>query len=112
VLAIQVAGLAEGLTIAEQAGMDVGQIAELILDSPIASRAFQMKLPRMTANRFDDTDFSVQWLHKDTRYAITLAEALGVPTHMAAAALNVYGVARDKGWGEADFAAVIQGVRP
>ncbi len=110
-IAVQVAALSEGLALAEAAGLDMEQVVSLILNGATSSRIVQAKLPRMVERRYDDTEFALKWMQKDARYAVELAQAVGVPLQTAAAAVQVMQMARDKGLDDKDFAAVIEGVR-
>lgn len=110
-IAAQVAALSEGLALAEAAGLDMEQVVSLILNGATSSRIVQAKLPRMVERRYDDTEFALKWMQKDARYAVELAQAVGVPLQTAAAAVQVMQMARDKGLDDKDFAAVIEGVR-
>lgn len=110
--AVHVAALAEGVALAEAAGMDAGQVAELIRASATGSPIVQGKLPRMVERRYDNTDFALKWMQKDANYAVELARSLGVPVATVEAAVRVLQRARDKGLDEQDFAATVEGLRP
>ncbi len=110
-LAVHVAAAAEGLALAERAGLDMEQVVALILNGGTASMIVQGKLPRMTEKRYDHTDFALRWMQKDTGYAMELAESLGLPIKTVEAAYEMYGWAREKGLDDADFAAVVEALR-
>lgn len=105
-IAAQSAALAEALKLAEKAGFDPPQTAALILAGAAASPIVQMKLPRMIAGSYDETDFALYLMHKDARYGIALAEALGAPKDMISGAAAAFARAEAKGLGAKDFAAV------
>ncbi len=109
--AVQLAALAEGLTLAEKAGIDMQQAAQLIGASASGSPIVNGKLPRMMEQRYGDTDFSLQWMHKDVRYALGLAGQFGLHLPTAQAAETIYEKAESQGLGEQDFASVYEGVR-
>ncbi|HKI14395.1 MAG TPA: NAD(P)-dependent oxidoreductase [Roseiarcus sp.] len=104
--AIQAAGLAEALAFARKSGFAPDQISALIGASAAASPIVQAKLPRMIEGEFDETDFALYLMHKDTRYAVALAEKLGAPHDVIAAAEAAFARAEAKGLGAKDFAAV------
>lgn len=106
--AVHAACAAEGLAMAEAAGLDIQAIAPLILEGPAASRMVQMKLPRMVERRYDETDFSLKWMEKDVVYAMALAEQVGVPLTIAPAALALYRRALEKGFSDEDLAVVAE----
>lgn len=105
-IATQAAGLAEALAFARKSGFAPDQISALIGSSAAASPIVQAKLPRMIDGQFDETDFALYLMHKDTRYAVALAEKLGAPHDVIAAAEAAFARAEAKGLGAKDFAAV------
>jgi 3-hydroxyisobutyrate dehydrogenase len=109
--AIHMAALAEGLVMAEKAGLDKEQVINLIQTSGVHSGIVQMKLERATERRYDDTDFALRWMHKDARYALALAEQLGLTLNTVGGAEKLYQQANDKGLGDYDFSAVVEALR-
>ncbi len=74
--AIQIAGLAEGLAIAEQAGLDMKLVLEAIQIGVAASPQVLRHSTRMVARDFADATFTAALRHKDAAYAVALAEGL------------------------------------
>jgi 3-hydroxyisobutyrate dehydrogenase len=74
--AIQIAGIAEGLAIAEQAGLDMTLVLEVIASGVAASPQVIRHSKRMAARNFDDATFTAALRHKDAAYAVELAEGL------------------------------------
>ncbi|MBI5265115.1 MAG: NAD(P)-dependent oxidoreductase [Bradyrhizobium sp.] len=74
--AIQIAGLAEGLAIAEQAGLDMNLVLESIQNGVAASPQVLRHSKRMVARDFADATFTAALRHKDAAYAVALAESL------------------------------------
>ena len=105
-IATQTAALAEALKLARSAGFEPKQTAALIAASAAASPVVTMKLPRMIAGDFDETDFALALMHKDTRYASALAGQLGAPHEMIDGAAAAFARAEAKGLGARDFSAV------
>lgn len=108
---IQTAALAEGLRLGEQAGMDLGQVAELIAGGAPGSPIVKGKLPAMVARSYADTNFALKWMHKDMTYALRAADELGVPMPTLASARELYRMARAAGHDDEDFASVIEALR-
>jgi 3-hydroxyisobutyrate dehydrogenase len=106
--AVHAACAAEGLAMAEAAGLDIHAVAPLIMEGPAGSRMVQMKLPRMVERRYDETDFSLRWMEKDVVYAMRLADQIGVPLTIAPAALALYRRALEKGFSDEDMAVVAE----
>jgi 3-hydroxyisobutyrate dehydrogenase len=74
--AIQIAGIAEGLAIAEQAGLDMKQVVEAIGTGVAASPQVIRHSRRMAARNFEGATFTSALRHKDAAYAVALAESL------------------------------------
>src|SRR3954462_2458018 len=74
--AIQIAGIAEGLAIAEQAGLDMNLVLESIQAGVAASPQVQRHSKRMVARDFSGATFTAALRHKDAAYAVKLAESL------------------------------------
>jgi len=89
--AIQIAGLAEGLAIAEQAGLDMKLVLETLETGVAASPQVVRHSKRMVAREFGGASFAATLRHKDAVYAVALAESLlsSVPL-MGRAAVQAY----------------------
>ncbi|MGY3482540.1 3-hydroxyisobutyrate dehydrogenase [Bradyrhizobium sp. USDA 4011] len=92
--AVQIASLAEGVAIAEQAGLDMKLVAEALATGAIASPQVIRHSKRMIDRDFSGASFTAALRHKDADYAVRLAETLlpGVP--VSRAALTVYDKAK------------------
>jgi 3-hydroxyisobutyrate dehydrogenase len=103
----QIAALAEALAVAKKAGFKDEQISDLILGGAPASPIVKLKLPRMLAQDFEPTDFALNLMLKDARYATALAQSLGLPAGMIEGAVKAFARADAKGLGAKDIAAVV-----
>ena len=74
--AIQIAGIAEGLAIAEQAGLDMKLVLEAVETGVAASPQVIRHSKRMVARNFTGATFTSALRHKDAAYAVALAESL------------------------------------
>jgi 3-hydroxyisobutyrate dehydrogenase len=74
--AIQIAGIAEGLAIAEQAGLDMKLVLEAVESGVAASPQVIRHSKRMVARDFSGATFTASLRHKDAAYAVALAESL------------------------------------
>ena len=74
--AIQIAGIAEGLAIAEQAGLDMKLVLEAVEAGVAASPQVIRHSRRMVARNFEGATFTAALRHKDAAYAVALAESL------------------------------------
>ena len=89
--AIQIAGLAEGLAIAEQAGLDMKLVLESIETGVAASPQVIRHSRRMAARDFAGPTFTSALRHKDAAYAVKLAESLlSDPPLVGRAAVEAY----------------------
>jgi 3-hydroxyisobutyrate dehydrogenase len=86
--AVQIASLAEGVAIAERAGLDMNLVAEALSTGAVASPQVIRHSKRMVARDFSGASFTAALRHKDADYAVRLAEELlpGVPVSRAALA--------------------------
>jgi 3-hydroxyisobutyrate dehydrogenase len=93
--AIQIAGVAEGLAIAEQAGLDMKLVLEALETGVAASPQVIRHSKRMVARNFSGATFTAALRHKDAAYAVALAESLlaGAPI-MGRAAVEAYDQAK------------------
>jgi 3-hydroxyisobutyrate dehydrogenase len=94
--AIQIAGIAEGLAIAEQAGLNIKLVLEAIESGVAASPQVIRHSRRMAARNFAGANFTAALRHKDAAYAVALAEQLlAASPVMGRAAVEVYRRAKE-----------------
>ncbi len=74
--AIQIAGIAEGLAMAEQAGLDMKLVLEAVETSVAASPQVIRHSRRMVERNFAGATFTASLRQKDAAYAVALAESL------------------------------------
>jgi 3-hydroxyisobutyrate dehydrogenase-like beta-hydroxyacid dehydrogenase len=93
--AIQIAGIAEGLAIAEQAGLDMKLVLEAVETGVAASPQVIRHSKRMAARNFSGATFTAALRHKDAAYAVALAESLlSAAPLMGRAAVEAYARAK------------------
>ncbi len=89
--AVQIASAAEGLALAERAGLDLGAVVDAIATSQAASPQVVRNTRRMVEGEFArDIAFTPVLRLKDVDYALRLAETLGVATPFGAAAREAF----------------------
>jgi 3-hydroxyisobutyrate dehydrogenase-like beta-hydroxyacid dehydrogenase len=89
--AIQIAGIAEGLAIAEQAGLDMKLVLEAVETGVAASPQVIRHSKRMVARNFAGATFTAALRQKDAAYAVALAESLlSASPIMGRAAVEAY----------------------
>ena len=74
--AVQIASLAEGIAMAEQAGLDMNLVAEALATGAVASPQVIRHSKRMAARDFAGASFTAALRYKDAAYAVALAESL------------------------------------
>lgn len=109
--AIQIAGLAEGIAIAEHAGLDMALVREAIESSVVASPQVLRHALRMIARDFADATFTAALRHKDAEYAVKLAEDLFLQLPLSGAAVEVYALAKARAPDE-DEGRLIEALSP
>ena len=93
--AVQIASLAEGIAIAEQAGLDMNLVAEAMATGAVASPQVIRHSKRMVARDFSGASFTSALRYKDAAYAVKLAESLLAETPpVARAAIEAYARAK------------------
>jgi len=93
--AVQIASLAEGLAMAERAGLDMKLVAEALSTGAVASPQVIRHSPRMVARDFKGASFTAALRHKDAAYAVALAETLLPAVPVSRAALAAYQQAKE-----------------
>lgn len=108
---VQVAVLAEGLLLAEQAGLNMEQVVPLLINGAPGSPIVKGKAARIVARDYH-THFALRWMHKDLTYALEEALHQSMPTPTVAVAREIYRLALNRGLGDEDFSAVAEALRP
>jgi 3-hydroxyisobutyrate dehydrogenase len=89
--AVQIASLAEGLALAERAGLELATVVDAIAGSQAASPQVVRNARRMLAGDHDrDVVFTPALRLKDVDYALRLAGELGLGTPFGAAAADAF----------------------
>ena len=110
--AVQIAGAAEGMLIAEKAGLDPGQVADALAKGAAASPQVIRNARRMAAaDHKQNITFSGQLRLKDTLYGLRLADKLGQQTPFGNAARDAFQMLLDEGFDELNESKVIDVLR-
>ncbi len=110
--AVQIAGVAEALAIAERAGLDLALVMRAIAGGQPASPQVVRNGLRMAAGDHDrDVVFSGRLRRKDTDYGVRLARDLGVEPRLGAVALDGLDRLLAAGSGDRNESAVIDVAR-
>jgi 3-hydroxyisobutyrate dehydrogenase len=109
-IGVQAAALAEALVLAERAGLDPAQVAEVVTSGSAASPVVRALTPRMQAPD-GVTYFALGLLRKDLDYALAEAERAGCALPVTRAVRALLGRAEAQGLAADDMSRVTDVVR-
>jgi 3-hydroxyisobutyrate dehydrogenase len=110
--AVQIASAAEGLALAESAGLELARVVDAIATGQAASPQVVRNTRRMIEGEFDrNVVFTPVLRLKDIEYALRLADSLGVATPFGAAARAAFRRLIELGAGTQHEARVIEVAR-
>ncbi|MGN6492695.1 MAG: NAD(P)-dependent oxidoreductase [Agriterribacter sp.] len=106
--AVQIAGLAEGLAMAEKLGLDNAAVMAAMEDSAAASPQVVRYIRKMGEKKFaDHPTFTVRLRHKDAAYALELSDQTGFEPQLGSVAKNWFEKALAR-FADADEGKVIE----
>ncbi|MGH8689020.1 MAG: NAD(P)-dependent oxidoreductase [Burkholderiales bacterium] len=97
--------IAEAVTIAESAGLDVAAALEVLGEGATASRLLKTRMPKMFKRDFAP-QFQLELMEKDLRYFLLLALELDRPVPVASIVRSQFQAARRGALGKLDSGAV------
>jgi 3-hydroxyisobutyrate dehydrogenase-like beta-hydroxyacid dehydrogenase len=106
-LAVQMLALAEGLLLAERAGLDTALALDVMTSSSIGSPMLKARAP-LVLDLPDDAWFDISLMRKDIELALATARELGVPLGTAERADEVLAAAGRLGYDRRDLAALFE----
>jgi 3-hydroxyisobutyrate dehydrogenase len=110
--AIQIASVAEGMAIAERAGLDLHTVADAIASGQAASPQVVRNARRIVDGNHDENVlFTPELRLKDVRYALQLATKIGLGTPFGAVASASYAQLCKQGFGQANESKIIEVAR-
>ena len=107
---VQAASLAQALTLAERAKLDVERTAQVLMNGAPGSPLVKGLTPRMLERDYTP-NFHLSLMAKDLSYSLKEGERCGVTLSTASAALEEFERALEQGREHDDFSAVIEAVR-
>lgn len=107
IMGSMMASFAEGLLLSEKVGLDPSVLVEVISQGAISAPMYSIKGPSMVKSIYP-TAFPLKHQQKDLRLALALGESVSQPTPIAAAANELYKIAKSRGLSDEDFSAVIE----
>ena len=109
---VQAAALAEGLLLAEKAGLDMDQVTPALTSGAVSSPVVAAYAERMlSGDHREASNFLARWMYKDMAYALQLAGDLGQPAPTSAAATQLFQRTLDEGFADQNVTAVIEALR-
>jgi 3-hydroxyisobutyrate dehydrogenase len=108
--AVQAAGLAEALALAEKSGLAMDSVLDILNNGAPGSPMVKTLSKRMMDRNYD-VNFYLHLMAKDVGYAINLSENHGASHKAADAALDLLTTAKEKGWNDKDFSSLIEPLR-
>ena len=105
ILAQNMVAFSEAIVLGESLGIPKDLLFNTLLSSPVAAPFLSMKRGKLESGNFE-TDFPLQWMHKDTQLVAETAYEAGVAIPATNAVKEIYALAVRKGLGEQDFSAV------
>jgi 3-hydroxyisobutyrate dehydrogenase-like beta-hydroxyacid dehydrogenase len=106
-LAVQMLAFAEGLVLAESAGIDPKRAVDVMTQSPIGSPMLRARAD-LVLDLPDEAWFDLSLMQKDIALALDTARDLQVPLPTAATADQVLTLGHALGYGQRDIAALYQ----
>lgn len=110
IMGSMMASFSEGLLLSEKVGLDPSVLVEVVSQGAISAPMYSMKGPSMVQSNYP-TAFPLKHQQKDLRLALGLAETVSQPIPIAAAANELYKVAKSRGLSDLDFSAVIEALK-
>ncbi|MCW1969455.1 MAG: NAD(P)-dependent oxidoreductase [Anaerolineae bacterium] len=110
--ASQVMALAEGLVLAEKAGLNMDAVLKAVNIGASSSPIVKGKAAQIVDRSYDNVNFALRWMHKDVSYALRAADEAGATLPSIAITREVLRMALQRGWGDLDwpiFAEVLRG---
>ncbi|MED6125469.1 Glyoxylate/succinic semialdehyde reductase 2, chloroplastic [Stylosanthes scabra] len=110
IMGSMMASFSEGLLLSQKVGLDPKVLVEVVSQGAISAPMYSMKGPSMIQSVYP-TAFPLKHQQKDLRLALGLAESVSQATPIAAAANELYKVAKSHGLSDEDFSAVIEALK-
>lgn len=108
---VHLAAAGEAFAMASKAGLDVGQVLELVGNSAASSWMLKDRGPAMVSGTYEPVRSAVDIFVKDLGVVMDLAREMRFPAPVSAAALQSFLAASGAGFGRKDDAAVTEAYR-
>ena len=108
---VHMVALAEGLCLAEKAGLDMAQVVEGLTTGYTGSPGVKAYAQPMADSDHDEVNFSARWMYKDAAYALKMADEIGQAMPMSSVGAQLYQLALSRGLGGKNLSVVIEALR-
>jgi 4-hydroxybutyrate dehydrogenase / sulfolactaldehyde 3-reductase len=98
---------AEALALAQRFDLDLGKTLEVIHGTTATNGQLKINWPNKVLAGDTTAGFTIDLAHKDLSLIVAAAQTAKVPVPVAAAAREMFTTARARGYGGADFSAVV-----
>jgi 3-hydroxyisobutyrate dehydrogenase/glyoxylate/succinic semialdehyde reductase len=105
ILAQAMVAFSEAIVLGESLGIPKDMLFTTLLSSPVVAPFLSLKRTKMETGNFE-TEFPLQWMHKDAQLVSETAYEAGVAVPVGNVTKEIYALAVRKGLGEQDFSAV------
>ncbi|MCE7614751.1 NAD(P)-dependent oxidoreductase [Vibrio fluvialis] len=100
-------GLSEGLLLAQKAGLDVGQLGEVLKHGAAGSWQMENRAVTMSQGQFD-FGFAIDWMHKDLNICLSEAKQMGIELPLTQQVDSEYQTLQQQGLGRMDTSALFK----
>jgi len=98
---------AEALALSQRFGLDLGKTLEVLYGTTATNGQLRINWPNKVLAGDTAPGFTIDLAHKDLSVILAAAQAAKVPLPVAATAREFFSVARARGFGSADFSAIV-----
>jgi 3-hydroxyisobutyrate dehydrogenase-like beta-hydroxyacid dehydrogenase len=105
IMGLNSVAVAEGLTLARRAGLDLSQLIEILSHGAAASKMLEVRGPRMVEGRFEPM-MKIDLFLKDIHLIVDAARALHVPLPLTGVMQQLYTASAARGQAKEDLAAI------
>ncbi|MBO6784573.1 MAG: NAD(P)-dependent oxidoreductase, partial [Alphaproteobacteria bacterium] len=102
---------AEALNMGIASGLDPQQIIDVVKPSVATSTQFELRAPLMADEKWQPAPAPARLVHKDTRYIVEHAEALGVAAPIARLTRDYYEKVAEMGRLEDELSVIYEALR-
>lgn len=110
VLGLSMAAYAEALNLGEAFGLEKTLVVETLNSMPVTSKFLQMKERKLIDEDFE-TEFPLQWMHKDLYLASKEAYKHNLPVPVINAAKELFAMAKKNGFAEMDISSIYKYIK-